>query len=294
MAATQGYLDAAVGLYAPVAAGAAYALIAKPHWEGIDELSKVVLRLLLPLLLFTSVYRAREVGAGLAQMGVTAILAAGVSLAASRALTRDRELMLLSAYVNAGYLPIPLAQALWGPEALPLVGFYILFNNAIGNVAAPLLLGKDVRSGLVELAKFPPPYAIALGLLLSHAGIGVPEAALRVASAMGSAAPHLALFTLGAQLATSSAVHLRDALKVAVVRFIVAPAAVWSLSPLYLERGSLAHKVALLESFMPPAVTAAMLCGAYGTSSERGAGVVLLLTTVSIALLPAILPVLTG
>ncbi|MEM2475153.1 MAG: AEC family transporter [Thermofilaceae archaeon] len=266
--------------------GAIYAALAKPDERVVGELSRVVLAILLPLLLFTSVYGAGNTGEGLARMGVAVLLVALVSLASSYALTRDRELMLLSTYVNAGYIPIPLARALWGAEALPLVSFYILFNASIGYLSAPLLLKGRLREGLRELSRFPPLYAIALGLLLSLAEVIIPSPVLEAVSAVGNAAPYIALLTLGMRMVKLRPSHVGDAVKVSIVRFIIAPATLWALAPLIFEVGSLPYKVALLESMMPPAVTAGILCSVYGSNPERGAVIVLLLTSICFAILP--------
>ena len=286
------YLSAALAIYVPVAAGALYALAAGPGRRGSGELSEVVAKAFLPLLLFTSTYAARDRGAGFAQMGAAALISVAVSLASSYLISGDRELVFLSAYVNAGYIPIPLAQALWGPEALQLVSFYVLFNNSVGNVLAPLLLAGNPREGLRRLARFPPLYAVALGLLFPSLGVDLPPPLIRALSATGGAAPYLALFDLGAQAVRARGVRPADAARVGVVRFVVSPAAAWALAPLYLERGSLACKVALLESLMPPAVTGATLCAVYGREPERGAGVVLLLTALFLLLLPVVLPLI--
>lgn len=250
--------------------------------------------LLLPLLLFTSVYGARDAGGGLTQMGAAAFLVSFVSLVSSYLLTGDRELALLSTYVNAGYIPIPLARALWGAEALTFVSFYILFNATIGYLSAPLLLRGDLSKGFRRLFEFPPLYAILLGLLLALTGVSVPDPVLEAVSAVGNAAPYVALLSLGMQLVRLRLSHFKDALKVALVRFVIAPGILWTLAPLFLAVGSLPHRVALVESMMPPAVTAAILCGVYGSNPERGAVIVLFLTTLSFALLPLLLPLIGG
>ena len=200
-------LSAVAELYAPVVLGALYSRVAKPDSGFIRALSRALLFSFLPLLLFSSTYSggSEELLTGLAQMGASATLIAAVSLASSLALTGDRELALLSTYVNSGYLPIPVAYALWGESALRLVGFYVLFNASIGYVLAPLLLKGDLRSGLKELASFPPLYAVLLGLALSLTGVKIPSLLVDTAAKVGSVAPYIALFTLGLQFTSIKA-----------------------------------------------------------------------------------------
>ncbi len=287
-------LSAVAELYAPVALGVLYSIVARPDSGFIRTLSRALLFSFLPLLLFSSTYSgsSERLLAELAQMGASATLIAAVSLATSLALTRDRELALLATYVNAGYLPIPVAYALWGEQALRLVGFYVLFNASIGYVLAPLLLKGDLRSGLRELASFPPLYAVLSGLALSLAGVELPGILVDTAAKVGGAAPYVALFALGLQFTSIKADSVRDALKVAAVRFAIAPLAAYLFAPYIVEVGSLAWKVALLESCMPPAVTSAVLCGVYSPRPERSASIVLLLTFVSTATLPFLLALL--
>jgi predicted permease len=290
----EGILRALVELYAPVALGALYSIAAKPGEGFARALSRALLYSFLPLLLFTSTYGggSGELLAELAQMGAAAAIAAAASLASSLALTRDGELALLSTYVNAGYLPIPVAQALWGERAVRLVGFYVLFNASLGYALAPLLLKGDLKGGLRELARFPPLYAVLSGLALSLAGVELPSFLVQAAARVGGAAPHLALFAVGLQLTRVRLESLRDAAKVAVVRFAIAPLAVALAAPRFTEVGSLAWRVAILESCMPPAVTGAVLCSVYSPCPERGASVVLLLTLASTAALPLLLALL--
>jgi len=292
--AVEGILRALAELYAPVVLGALYSAAAKPGESFARALSRALLYSFLPLLLFASTYSggSGELLSELAQMGVAAAVSATVSLVSSLALTRDRELALLSTYVNAGYLPIPIAQAAWGERAVRLVGFYILFNASLGYALAPLLLKGDLKSGLRELARFPPLYAVLSGLALSLSGVELPSFLVGAVAKVGGAAPHVALFAVGLQLTRVKLESFKDAAKVAVVRFAIAPLAVALAAPHFAEVGSLAWRVALLESCMPPAVTGAVLCSAYSSRPERGASIVLLLTLASTAMLPLLLALL--
>jgi predicted permease len=287
-------VNAIAELYTPIALGVLYSAAVKPDTSFARSLSRALLFSFLPLFLFSSTYGAspEELLTSLAQMGVSALLIAAVSLASSLALTRDRELALLSTYLNSGYLPIPIAHALWGEQAVRLVSFYVLFNVLVGYTLAPLLLRGDLRSGLRELVRFPPLYAVLSGLALSLFNVRIPSFFVEAAAKVGGAAPHVALFTVGLQLTRVKPESLKDAARVGIVRFAIAPFTVTLAAPLYTEVGSLAWKVVILESCMPPAVTSAVLCSVYSSRPERGAGVVLLLTLASTAALPLLLALL--
>ncbi|MEM3138461.1 MAG: hypothetical protein QW760_08085, partial [Thermofilaceae archaeon] len=134
--------NALIKLYLPAALGIFFSRAAKPGEEFFRLLSKALLYSFLPLLLFTSIYGANplELAAGFTQITVAVAVNVVTSATFSYILTRDLEIVQLSVYVNAGYLPIPIAYTLWGSSALPLVGFYILFNASLGYLLAPVLI----------------------------------------------------------------------------------------------------------------------------------------------------------
>lgn len=288
-------VSALLELYIPMALGMAYAILAKPDESFTRSLSRAVLYSFLPLLLFSSVYRRQpgRLARDIAAVAATAVVVIATSLSSSYILTRgDRELMLLSAYVNAGYLPIPIAYVMWGEPSLPLIGFYILVNASVGYTLAPLLLTGELRSGLKALARYPPLYAILAGLLLPLAGVELPDLVLAPVSRAGSAAPYVALFVLGTQALEAGVKLDADSLKVMAARFLIAPLAASLLVPTYAEPSSLAYKVSLLEASMPPAVTNVVLANAYGRRPERVAKVVFTLTLLSALSTPLLLTLL--
>lgn len=286
---------ALVKLYLPAALGILFSRAAKPSGEFFRTLSKALLYSFLPLLLFASIYGTNplELAAGFTQMAVAVAVNAAISATASYLLTRDSEIVQLSVYVNAGYLPIPIAYTLWGPSALPLVGFYILFNASLGYLLAPALIKGDLRSGLKEMLRFPPLYAILAGLLASLVGAELPGFAAEALRDVSNVAPYLALFALGAQVSQAGFRVDGKTAKLAAVRFFVAPLAVWLSAPLYLAPNSLPYRVALLESCMPPAVTNVVLSSVYSTEPGKTARAVFSLTLMSMLVVPAAMVLLS-
>ncbi|RLE98143.1 MAG: hypothetical protein DRJ57_03840 [Thermoprotei archaeon] len=287
--------SALLELYIPLALGMAYAALIRPDDSFARSLSRALLYSFLPLLLFSSVYRRQpgSLARDFAAVAATALIVIASSLSSSYLLTRgDRELMLLSTYVNAGYLPIPIAYVMWGVDSLPLVGFYILVNASVGYTLAPLLLTGKLRSGLKALARYPPLYAIMAGLLLPLAGVRLPDAVLSPISRVGSAAPYVALFVLGVQAFKTGVKLDVDSLKVMATRFLIAPLVASLAAPAYVEPGSLVYRVALLEASMPPAITNVVLANVYGQHPERVAKVVFTLTLLAALSTPLVLTLL--
>ena len=296
--ATDKLVSALLEFYTPLLLGILYGYGSRPSDKLIKGFSRVVLYSFLPLLLFSSVYNRSpgELVESFTYMVLSASLISSTSFIASYLLTGgDLELVLLSTYLNSGYLPIPLAYVLWGEEALPLVGFYILTNVTVGNVLAPFLLaGRGVKEGVKVLSKYPPLYAIATGVVLSYLGLRIPQSLLLSISHVGAAAPYIALFILGMEASRMSLIPTMDSLKVAVTRFVVAPLVTYLVAPLYIPSNNLAFRIALLESFMPPAITNVILANEYGSNPVRVAKIVLNLTLMATAYTPILLLLITG
>jgi len=274
--------------YIPLAAGLIYGKV-----EGGGDLprglSRVILSVFLPLLLFSSIYAGNPRQAAEDFMLVTssALFVALVSLVSSLLLTRgDRVLMLLSVYLNSGYLPLPLVYIFWGRELTSLVGFYILVNVTVGFLLAPFLLSRGTfKESIKNIAKFPPVPAILLGFIASLAGIAIPSSLLDSITQIGDVAPYLALFVVGFQ-ASQTGRPPSSWVKVALTRFVVAPAASYALLPHYLGWNTPAFKVVLLESMMPPAVTNAVLATEFNTKPEEVASMVVALNVVATVTAP--------
>ncbi len=266
--------------------------------ESIKSLSKLILYFFFPILLYDSIYRKSiaNITSDFFYMIFSSIFVISTSMIIAFILFKnERDLVLPSAYVNAAYLPIPIAYAIWGIDALSLIAFYVLANVCIGNIAAPIILGgSSIKTGIKRLSKFPPLYAIILGLLSALVNLKFPNEIASLISDIGRIAPYLALVILGAQVVDIKGSILNSNVrKVAVIRFAISPILMFSTQFLYTPPNELAFKIALLESCMPPAVTNVIYANEFSKNPERISEVVFTLTLISTLLIPIIIALLT-
>jgi len=266
--------SALVGFYVPILLGWLYA-----RGRGdVDTktIAQLLIRIFLPALLFVSIYEKKATDFTIPILAATAVVTCAM---VACLLLREPEFILPSMYTNAGYLPIPLAYSLWGSGGVAYVALYILGNNTVSNVIAPLIAGRSLKRSLKYIVYFPPLYAIVAALVLGNLRIDVPEPVMYVAEKLGLVAPPLALVLLGMEFA-SAKLELRSALKVGALRIIMMPL-ILVVGGVIAGFGGLPLHVLVLESIMPPAVSNVVLAADLGMDSKHVASIVLTLTAVS-------------
>ncbi|HDH06777.1 MAG TPA: AEC family transporter [Thermoproteales archaeon] len=281
-------IEALVGFYVPLGLGFLY----KRKWGYSEELAKGLSRTILyfffPMLIFNAISRKRftTIMGDITPIFLSSIIATIVSLTAAIVLFRgDREMWLPSFYLNAVYLPTPIAYALWGPESIYVIGFYVIVNVTTGNVLAPILLGnQSIKKGVKRLAKYPPIYAVLAGLIVSFLELQLPPLVLNLTEKLGSIAPPLALYVLGYEPINTVKID-KDSGRIAVIRFLASPFFASLILP-SLTSNQLVLKVLLLESTMPPAVANVVLANEFSQNPTRISQTVLKTTLISTILLP--------
>lgn len=270
-------------------------------------LDAFVIRVALPGLIL-SVVPELEVGPDVvrpvaAAWGTVAALALTV-LVLRRVATLDRRttgtLLLVVPLANTSFLGFPAVEALLGRGALPTAVLYDQLGSflALASYGAVVAgrFGEGVSPHWVGLARrvvrFPPFAALVVGAAL----ISFPEAAgaLRpVVDPIGAAVTPLAMFSIGLRLDLAGG-GWRPGLLAGglVLRLVAAPAVVAGVA--LLVSGSLdGWAPTLLETGMPPMVTAAVLAaesGLDGPLASRLAGVGVV---ASMATLPVLAAVVT-
>jgi len=285
-------ISALLEFYIPLIVAVIYKLFYKPPDRTSRDLSKLVLYFFLPILLFNSVSGKNllDLAGTFIIMIAASALTITVSLVSALILFKGNlEIVLPSFYVNAAYLPLPIAMSLWGEASIHLIGFYVLFNATIGNLLAPFLLGRDIKEGVKRIVRYPPLYGITLGFLCSLMGFRLPPYLAEPLYTTGSLAPPLALVVIGLQTEKTGNLLDGSVMKLSVIRFFISPLATYLALPFIVPPESLAFKVALLESFMPPAVTNVILANEFLEKSDRIVRIVLETTIISTLFIPAFL-----
>ena len=203
----------------------------------------------------------------------------------------ERAVLLLCVPLgNTSFLGYPLIQALLGDEALPYAVVYDQFGSFLilstWGLWVLARFGGDARPRLGEIAlrilRFPPFVALVLALTVMPAA---PPAAVdailgRLADAL------LPVVAMAVGLQVRLALPRREVVPLAVgilCKLILLPLLVWQLLPLLGLEGDMG-RAAVLESAMPPMITAGALAISQGLAPRLAAafvgyGIVLSLLT---------------
>ena len=202
-------------------------------------------------------------------------------------------LLLVVPLANTSFLGFPAVEALLGADHLPAAVVYdqlgtFLALATYGAVVAARY-GGTTRPGVGDVARrvvtFPPLVAMAVAVALI--GVGVPGPVDAVASQLGATVTPLAMLAVGLRLQLGPGDWRPGLLAGALtVRLLVAPAAVFGFATA-LGASGVAWSTSVLESAMPPMVTASVLASQAGLDGRLGARLVGVGVLVSMATLPA-------
>jgi malate permease and related proteins len=195
---------------------------------------------------------------------------------------------------NTSFLGFPAVEALLGAEQLGFAVVYDQLGSFLGLATYAAILAA--RYGTVEegtarpnpfrrVLTFPPFLALVLALLLRP--IGVPPPLLDLAEVLGATVTPLAMLAIGLRLDLAVAGHKPLALGLGLgLRMVLAPALVLAAVVATGASGAV-YDVALLESAMPPMVTAAVVASDAGLDDRLAAGLAGLGVLVAMVTLPA-------
>jgi len=195
---------------------------------------------------------------------------------------------------NTAFLGYPVTAALIGPDAVPLAVLYDQFGTFLGlttfGLAVAAYFGQGqrptVRDTLLRVVRFPPFLALAVALL----PIRLPALVLEIASLTAASLVPAACVAVGLQLRLRMPQHLLAplALGLAVKLLAMPVAASWIGASVGLSGDLL--RVGVLESAMPPMITAGAVAAAAKLEPELAAALVgfgIVLSFVSMPLLLA-------
>ena len=270
---------------------------------GEDSLFNLVVRVTFPCLIFESVVAnpaLREPGnlllAPLLGFGLT-LLSMLVGWYAARALGLTighglRTFALAVGLTNYGYLPLPLMDAMFGPESRA-----VLLVHNVGVEAAIWTGGVLVVTGLSPLAGWrklinAPVLALALALAvnLSGAGAHVPAAVMALVHALALCAIPLGLVMSGASLQPHlddprQLVDTRVTLTAWLLRLGVLPF-VYLLAARYLPGSVELKRVLVVQAAMPSAVVSIIVARIYGGQPLVAVQIILGTTALALFTIP--------
>jgi predicted permease len=276
-------LQELLDIYLPLFSGLLFSYFYKPKENEVGLFAKIVLYVFLTPLLFTSTYSrlSGKHDLSVVNLSLLSSILVLVTFAIGRKLFKRKELILTSMYANAGYIPLGIAQNLWGNTGVASVGFYILGNNITSNILSPIYLANDRKeSPLERLLKYPLTYAILLAVLFASLRLQIPEIVLEPISTLGNVASTVALVQLGVEVGSHLDFSLLDGIKTYFLRLVVAISITWLFIWLGLV-GGIDSKVAIIESVMPSAVSCVVIARELGLDPKTTSGIVFVSTLIS-------------
>lgn len=276
------------------------------HWiEGEAETSliRLVINLLYPCLIFESVASNAAVGSAdnlvwppLLGFGVTALgLYLGRFVAKAIGLhvgTGLRTFALAVGIANYGYLPLPIMEAIWGPESRGVLLVYgVGVEVAIWTVGLLVLSGESLRQGWRRLIN-PILISLLVAVACNLAGIPplLPAFVTKTIHALGACAIPLGLLMTGVNLAQY--LHEPRALfspRVSVAAMALRLGALPVLGLLlakFLPISMELKRVLVVQAAMPSAVSPIIIARLYGGHPPTAVQIVLGTTALGILVIP--------
>lgn len=281
-------------------------VVRRVHWvEGEAEASliRLVVNVLYPCLIFESVagnvsLRSADnlvlpplIGFAITFLGIRAglVVAKMIGLHVGTGL---RTFALAVGITNYGYLPLPIMDAIWGPES---VGVLLVHNVgveiAIWTVGVLVLSGQSLREGWRRLAN-PVLITLVLAVACNLSGLTphLPKVVTTTIHALGVCGIPLGLIMSGVNLANylnepRQLFDVRVSVAAMLLRLGVLPLLILALAyflPLSLEL----KRVMVVQAAMPTAMIPIILARLYGGHPRTAVQIVLGTTALGILVIP--------
>jgi predicted permease len=247
-----------------------------------DALNRFVVYVSLPAVVLHAVPQLRWDSSLLVLVIVpwaTLLLGVAGCLLAARAFQLSRPVlgaMLLCVPLgNTSFLGLPLLSALLGSEAMRYGLLYdqagsFLILSTYGLVAIARYSGETPPTAAVLAARvltFPPFVALVLAVVIAAFGVAVPAALDDVLASVGETLVPVAMFAVGMRLRLRPPAERAALWSGLAIKMLLFPAVTFVALRAFGAR-DLAAQVAILESAMPPMLTAAALASVAGLAPE--------------------------
>lgn len=265
-------------------------------------LSKIVINISLPALIFTNISTANISG----EMIFLPLFGFGISLMCmlfafiysklrSYSKVKTWTIILLLSLMNTAFIGYPIVMGVFGNE-----GFLnaIFFDMALAlmfvffGVILSSLFGGNKREVLKNGLTFVPLWAVFFGLLFNVFNISLGYVLENSLTYLGNSAIPLIMLSLGLTINFRDfKSYLSDTLFISVVRLLVAPVILYLLL-VYFGFDGLLLQVSVLESAMPTAMNTLVLAITYDLDVELVSSVIFVTTILSVLTLPLIMNII--
>lgn len=263
----------------------------------LQTLSKLSIWVLVPVLIFDAMLRAKLTGSSVVGISMAFFIASallyGLSFALSKILRLDpaatKTLIASATFPNSGNMGLSLAFFALGQAGLDRAIVYFIASSALMFGIGPAFLrGGGVWQSLVFTLRLPLFWALVGGLVLRAFGLELPKALSDGVHLLGAACIPIMLLTLGIQIAGSRASWGSYELLASSLRLLAAPVLA-ALVGLGMGLGHLDVQVLVLQSATPIAVNAFLMAGEFGGDGPRAARSVVVSSVLAFATIPLVL-----
>lgn len=275
--------------------------------QGLNFLSKLITKIVLPLLIFTNTINGTTRQDFIASLSILAIAAVmyfalywiGLLLAGTLHLKGEVKKVYRDCVMfgNCGFMGIPIAMALFQERGAMYIAIYSVIDQLALWTVGMQIVSPDVqtekRSVLQIIKKMvnPATVAIFLGVIVLLAGIKLPGFVNTALTKTGAAATPLAMIYLGGMFTYT---RLTDYLKkkeiyvLTLVKMVAMPL----LVALMLKNiPGVSSEIAVTLSVvcgLPTMASVAMIAESQDSDSEYASGVIFMTTLLSIVTLPLV------
>ena len=257
----------------------------------MEFVTRVAMTLSVPCLIFVSLMQTEIDPAALTTLSAAALVTyAGVGLAALALVGLGRlELRTYLAPIvfgNTGNLGLPLALFAFGDEGL---GYAVVVFAIMAIIS--FTIGVWVVSGgggFLKVMREPMVAGTALGALFVWQGWQTPVFLTNTLALIGQLAIPLMLITLGVAEARLRPGRLGSAVWLSLAKAAICIGTAWAVGR-WFDLPPVAFAVLVLQIGTPVAVTSYLLAEKYGADADAVAGLVVVSTLLSVAVLPALL-----
>lgn len=276
-------------------------------WKKIDvtSVSTVALYVLIPCLVFNTIYKA-NLDKTYFQMIVFSFILLSVLVMINKIYTRlkkhsssiENGLILSTAFMNSGNYGAPIILFAYGEKAFTLAVTFMVLQQIIMNFFGVYYAakGKDgMKVAIKSVFEMPPTYALIAALLLNLSNVTVPENLLSVIELIGNAAIPIVMIVLGMQLANLRYGQFKWAeISYGITtRMVISPIIAYIITIFIMDLDPLLRNVLIVSSAMPSAATTVLFALQYKTEPELVSSITLVSTLVSVLSLTLLLNLFT-
>ena len=267
------------------------------------SLSDLILYVLTPCLVFTSIVQSslgERTWADIALITVaTAFVMMSVSWSIGRVLRLNQKrlsaFILTTSLVNTGNVGLSVNLLAFGQAGLELAVVYFVISSILSYTLGVFVASNGTQSlkeSLRSVVRLPHIYAVLAAFAVKLLNVGVPDLIFEPVNLMGQAAIPVMLVVLGMELA-QTALH-SNSTNWALVALSSAIKLLFPIVPVVLLSsliglGGLARNVTLVQACMPTAILAVIFTVKFKGDSQFVTNVIIVATLVSVATLTLLL-----